>query len=62
MKKMTVRQLLPLTLSLLAAMTTTKAIATAPTDLHAQAVQQSQPIDPQPQMQPVQIAHIRPFA
>lgn len=62
MKKITaLRQLLPLTLSLLATVTTTRAIATAPADLHAQAVEQSQPIDPQPQMQPVQLAQIEGF-
>ncbi len=61
MKKMTVRQLLPLTLSLLAAMTTTKATATAPADLHAQAVEQSQSIESQPEVRPVQLAQIVDF-
>lgn len=60
MKKFTaLRLLLPLTLSLLAAATTTRAIATAPADLHAQAVEQSQPSDSQPlEMQTVQLAQI----
>ena len=53
-------QLLPLTLSLLATVTTTRAIATAPVDLHAQATEQSQPIA-HPETQPVQLAQIGGF-